>query len=102
MLEKFRVKITILASLIVTAYAYFSHQSFLKTGYAIILTIVIFYILGGFIEIFLKEEIEHTKEETEEKNEEQQEQEESSDVLENSLEEDFENNFEENENLDVK
>lgn len=58
MLEKLRIKITIVATIIVTAYAYFSQKDFLKTCYTIILTIIIFYILGGFVEIFLKKQID--------------------------------------------
>ncbi len=70
MLEKFRVKITILASLIVAIYAYFSHQSLLRTCYALIITIVVFYFLGGFIEISINKDIEHIEQEQEEQKEE--------------------------------
>lgn len=70
MLEKLRIKITIVATIIVTAYAYFSHKDFLKTCYTIILTIIIFYILGGFVEIFLQKQIDelYPKKEDEENN----------------------------------
>ena len=64
MLEKLRIKITIIATLIVTLYAYFHNDNFLKTCYTIIITIIVFYFLGGFIEIFLKNQIEKIKEET--------------------------------------
>lgn len=75
MLEKLKIKITILASLIVTAYAYLYKIDFLKTCYTIIITIVVFYLIGGFIELFLQkqiEEIEESKklEETDEQDEE--------------------------------
>nr|WP_317358282.1 hypothetical protein [uncultured Tyzzerella sp.] len=63
MLEKLRIKITILASLIVTAYAYLYKIDFLKTGYTLIVTIVVFYFLGGFIEIFLQNQFKKIEEE---------------------------------------
>lgn len=62
MLEKFKIKITILASLIVTAYAYIYKIDFLKTCYTIIITILVFYFLGGFIEIFLQKKINEIEE----------------------------------------
>ncbi|WP_317367338.1 hypothetical protein [uncultured Tyzzerella sp.] len=62
MLEKLKIKITILASLIVTAYAYLYKIDFLKTCYTIIVTIVVFYLIGGFIELFLQKQIEEIKE----------------------------------------
>lgn len=65
-MEKFKIKLTILASLIVTAYAYFYKMDFLKTCYAIIASILIFYLLGGFIEIFLQNQINKVKEDDEE------------------------------------
>ncbi|WP_250278441.1 hypothetical protein [[Clostridium] colinum] len=58
MLEKLRIKITLIATLVVTIFAYLYNDDFLKTCYAIIITIVVFYFLGGFIEIFLKNQIE--------------------------------------------
>lgn len=61
MLEKLKIKITIVATLIVTLYAYLYNDNFLKTCYAIIITIIVFYFLGGFIEIFLKNQIEKIK-----------------------------------------
>ncbi len=61
-MEKLKIKITILASLIVTAYAYIYKMDFLKTCYAIIATIIIFYFLGGFIEIFLQKQIDKIRE----------------------------------------
>ena len=68
MLEKLRIKITLIATLIVTAYAYLYNDNFLKTCYIIIITIVLFYFLGGFIEIFLKNKIEEIKKENAEDN----------------------------------
>ena len=61
MLEKFRVKITLMATLIVTLCSYIYNKDFIRTCYIIIATIVIFYFLGGFIEIFLKNKIEEAK-----------------------------------------
>ncbi len=98
MLEKLRIKITLIATLIVTAYAYLHNNNFLKTCYIIIITIVIFYLLGGFVEIFLKNKIEELKmeKEDEENNDQEdigiyiQDQEEDIDYLENQ---------EENENI---
>lgn len=54
MLDKLRIKITIMASLIITVYCFFSQENFLKTGYSIIFTIVVFYLFGGFMELELK------------------------------------------------
>lgn len=62
MLEKLKIKITLLASLIVTAYALFNNEEFIKTCYTIVFTIVIFYIIGGFIEIWIKRDIERLEE----------------------------------------
>lgn len=62
MLEKLGIKITIIATLIVTIYGYFNNDNFLKTCYAIIITIVVFYFLGGFIELFLKKQFEKIEE----------------------------------------
>ncbi len=62
MLEKLGIKITLIATLIVTIYAYFNNDNFLKTCYAIITTIVVFYFLGGFIELFLKKQLEKIEE----------------------------------------
>lgn len=58
MFDKFRIKITILASLIITAYCFFTNTDFLRTGYIIIFTIIIFYLLGGIAELELKAYIE--------------------------------------------
>ena len=77
MLEKLGIKITLIATLIVTIYGYFNNDNFLKTCYAIIITIVVFYFLGGFIELFFKKQLEKIEEE---KNKEQaQEQEDNID-----------------------
>lgn len=54
MFDKFRIKVTILASLIITAYCFFTNTDFLRTGYIIIFTIIIFYLLGGIAELELK------------------------------------------------
>ena len=74
MLDKLRIKITLFATLIVTLYAYIYNKDFVKTCYIIVITIGIFYFLGGFIEIFLKnkiEEINNKNKETESDNEEE-------------------------------
>lgn len=100
MLEKLRIKITIVATIIVTAYAYFSHKDFLKTCYTIILTIIIFYILGGFVEIFLQKQIDELYHK---KQDEQNEQDESVFDDQDKLDEEFltenDDTSENNENL---
>lgn len=65
-MEKFKIKITLLASLIVTAYAFFNNISLQKTSITLIFTIIIFYILGGFIEIFLVKQIDEANAEKDE------------------------------------
>lgn len=55
-LEKFKIKITLLASLIVTSYAFFNNVSFMRTCQASIATIIIFYILGDIIEDYVERE----------------------------------------------
>ena len=62
MLEKLRIKITILASLIATAFAYFYNVDLLRTCYTIVIIIVVFYFLGGFIEIFLQNQFNKIEE----------------------------------------
>ena len=73
MLEKLGIKITLIATLIVTIYGYFNNDNFLKTCYAIIITIVVFYFLGGFIELFLKKQLERIEEEKNKEQEQEQE-----------------------------
>lgn len=89
MLEKLGIKITLIATLIVTMYAYFNNDNFLKTCYAIIITIVVFYFLGGFIELFLKKQFEKIEEKnkTQEKEEYNIEIQDSEEVIEEQLEE---------------
>lgn len=58
MFKKFRIKITILASLIITAYCFFMKINFLRTCYSIIATIVIFYIVGTIVEMKIKKYLE--------------------------------------------
>lgn len=67
-LEKFKVKLTLLATLIVTAYAFFNNVNFLQTCQAGIATIVIFYILGDMVEDYalkqkelMKKKLENAK-----------------------------------------
>ena len=103
MFDKFRIKITILASLIITAYCFFTNTSFLKAGYMIIFTIVIFYILGGIAELKLKsyvEKIDSLKKENQENEENQdlnQEQNEDLNFQDESLDENLSENLDENE-----
>lgn len=62
MFKKLGVKITLIATFIVTLYAFLTKVNFIKASYAIIFTIIIFYILGGFIEIKLKNYMKENKE----------------------------------------
>ena len=94
MLEKLRIKITIIASLIVTLYAYFYNDNFLKTCYTIIITIILFYFLGGFIEIFLKNQIEKIKKETLDS--------ENTDEDNETIDDEIENIDEDNENIELQ
>ena len=58
MFDKFRIKITILASLIITVFCFFKDIDFLRTCYSIITTIIIFYFVGSFIEFKIKSYLE--------------------------------------------
>lgn len=89
MFEKFKIKITILASLIVTSFCLFFNQSFFKSGITIIMTIIIFYILGGFVEIFLNsnlQEIDDIERELDEDDEIQEQGEDLSDEDDENIE----------------
>lgn len=58
MFDKFRIKITIFASLIITLFCYLKDINFLKTCYSIISTIIVFYFIGSLIELKIKEYLE--------------------------------------------
>lgn len=81
MYEKLHIIITLIATAVVALFSYIFFQSLTRTAIALIITIVVFYVLGSIFKGVIDKELEKEKEKAEEEenltdNENQTEQEE--------------------------